>query len=58
MSEIILYWWVMTAVGVMAPVEIEGWKSMKECEIAAESLTINLPKSEMGVIATCGWVPK
>jgi len=63
MTKIVLYWWVMTATGgITEPIEIDGWKTMEECEIAAESFTISNPKIKneihYAVIAICKKVMK
>lgn len=63
MTKIVLYWWVMSAAGgITQPIEIEGWKSMSECETAAESFAADNPKIKndirFAVVAKCERVPK
>jgi len=63
MSKIVLYWWVMTAAGgITEPIEIDGWKTIDECETAADSFTVINPKEkgkiQFAVIAMCERVPK
>lgn len=62
MTKIILLFWVLSDVGVSEPQEIDGWRTMEECEAAAVSLTEANPKSQntyrYALIAQCLTVPK
>lgn len=58
-----MYWWVISSAGALSePIEIEGWKSMGECETAAESFVMLNPKEKatfkFNVMAMCVEVPK
>lgn len=63
MTKIVLLFWILTDGGqITEPQKFEGWKSMSECETAAESLTESNPKLrntyKYAMIATCVEVPK
>lgn len=63
MNKIILLFWVLSSDGsVTEPQEFDGWFSMAECEVAAESLTESNAKAKAtykyAVIAQCITVPK
>ena len=61
MTKIVMVWFVMTGATVTEPVEWDGWRSMEECKIAAESFTEPNPKDNAtgyAVIAKCVEIPK
>lgn len=63
MTKIIMLFWVLHGSdGITEPQTFEGWRSMSECETAAESLTESNPREQRthdyAVIATCMEVPK
>lgn len=63
MTKIIMLWWVLTDGGqITEPQKFEGWRSMQECQTAAESFTMSNPKHQAtfkyAVAAMCVEVPK
>lgn len=62
MTKIILLFWAMVPGDITETTIIEGWRSMEECETAAESLTASNPTTTpdmaMNVVAMCQVVPK
>jgi hypothetical protein len=61
MTKIVLFLWVFTG-GDINLTEIEGWRTMADCEAAAESFTERNPKMvnniRIGIIGMCEEVPK
>jgi hypothetical protein len=58
-----MLFWVLTETGqVTEPREWDGWKTMEECETAAESFTEANPKLRntyrYAIVAQCVEVPK
>ena len=63
MNKIVMLFWVLTDAGqVSQPERIEGWRSMDECETAAESLVVSNPQMKAtfkyNVAAMCIEVPR
>lgn len=63
MMKIVMLWWVLTDAGqITEPQRFEGWRSMDECETAAESLVMSNPRQQAtfkyNVAAMCMEVPK
>jgi len=60
--KVILLFWVMVNNGVTDPQRIEGFKTMEDCQAAAESLTEANPKAKQtykyALVAQCLEVPK
>ena len=62
MTKIVLLFWAMVPGDITEVTIIDGWRSMEECETAAESLTasnpVNIPDMAFNVVAMCQVVPR
>ena len=62
MMKIVLLLWVMSPTGEIAgPTEFPGWRSIAECEAAAEAFTAGNPADNNKIlvpVARCIEVPK
>lgn len=61
MTKIVMIFWVLANGSITEPQEIGNFKTMGECETAAESLTVSNPREKRtygyAVIAKCILVP-
>lgn len=58
MLKVVLLLWALSPTGEVAgPVEFGGWRSMAECEAAAEAFTAG-PDGGLVQVARCIEVPK